>query len=91
MHLKAHLPEIRTIAGAEIHSQLRDTFAHRFDIAKEALFKSVDANANPGSGLQVEAVQPFSERFSSGFVLAEQNLSWSGFQARSRAAFTCDI
>jgi hypothetical protein len=91
MHLKAHLSEIRTIAGAEIHSQLRDAFAHRFDIAKESLLKAVDADANPGSGLKIKAVQPFGEQFSSGFVLAEQNLSWSGFQARSRAAFTCDI
>jgi hypothetical protein len=41
--------------------------------------------------LRVKAVQPFSERFSSGFVLADQNLSWSGFQARSRAAPVCDI
>ena len=91
MHLKAHLSEIRTIAGAEIHSQLRNAFTHRFDIAKESLLKAVDADADPRSGLQIKAVQPFSERFSSGFVLAEQNLSWSGFQARSRAAFTCDI
>src|ERR1039458_1869821 len=90
MHLKAHLPEIHAIAGAKIHSQLRNAFAHRFDIAKESLLKAVDADANPGSGLKVEAVQPFSKRFSSGFVLAEQNLSWSGFQACSRAAFTRD-
>src|ERR1035438_3242266 len=91
MHLKAHLPEIHAIAGAEIHSQLRDAFAHRGDIAKESLLKAVDADADPGSGLQVEAVQPFGERFPSGFVLADQNLSLSGFQARSRAAPTCDI
>jgi hypothetical protein len=41
--------------------------------------------------LQVEAVQPFGERLSSGFVLADQNLSWSGFQTRLRAAPACDI
>lgn len=91
MHLKANLPEIHAIAGAEIHSQLRNAFAHWLDIAKETLFKAVNADADPGSGLQVEAVQPFGERFPSGFVLTDQNLSWSGFQARSRAASTCDI
>ena len=91
MHLKAHLPEIHAISGAEIHSQLRDTFAHRLDIAKESLLKAVDADADSCSGLQVEAVQPFDERFSSGFVLADRNLSWSGFQVRLRAAPACDI
>jgi len=91
MHHKARLPKIHAIAGAEIHSQLRNAFAHRFDIAKESLLKAVDADADSGSGLQVEAFQPFGERFSSGFILADQNLSWSGFQARSRAAPACDI
>jgi len=91
MHLKAHLPEIHAIAGAEIHSQLRNAFAHWFDIAKESLFKAVNTDADPGSGLQVKAVQPFGERLPSGFVPADQNLSWSGFQARLRAAPTCDI
>ena len=91
MHLKAHLPEIHAIAGTEIHSQLRDAFAHRLDIAKESLLKAVDADSDPGSRLQVKAVQPFGERFPSGFVLADQNLSWSGFQTRLRAAPMCDI
>ena len=91
MYLKAILPEIHAIAGTEIHSQLRNAFAHRFDIAKESLLKAVDTDADPGSGLQVKAVQPFGKRFPTGFVLADQNLSWSGFQARLRAAPECDI
>jgi hypothetical protein len=35
--------------------------------------------------LDIQTVKPFGERLSSGFVLANQDISWRGFQLRLRA------
>ena len=91
MDLKVYLPEIDAIAGAEIQSQLRDAFANWLDIAKYAVFKAINANADSGSGLNVEAIQPIRERFAASFVLTNENLSRCGFQVVSQATVECDI
>jgi hypothetical protein len=41
--------------------------------------------------LNIEVIEPFGERFSSGFVPANEDFSWSGFQRCSRATAQCDI
>ena len=81
----SNLSEINPVAGTEIEPQLRDAFANGFHIAEESILKPINADANSGPGLNVEAVEPFSERFSPGFVLANQDISWRGFQLRLRA------
>jgi len=82
MDLKVYLPEIDAIAGAEIQSQLRDAFANWLDIAKYAVFKAINANADSGSGLNVEAIEPIRKWFAAGLVLTDENFSGSGFQIR---------
>ena len=82
MDLKVYLPEIDAIAGAEIQSQLRDAFANWLDIAKYAVFKAINANADSGSGLNVEAIEPIRKWFAAGLVLTNENFSGSGFQIR---------
>jgi hypothetical protein len=85
MDLTPNLPEIHPVTGSKIQPQLRDAFANRFHIAEKPILKAIDADAYSSSGLNVESIQPFGERFSSGFVLTNKNLSWCGFQMRSRA------
>ena len=85
MYLQRFLTEIHSIAGSEIQSQFRDALANRFHIAEKSILKAIDADADSGSGLSVESIQPFGVRFSSGFVLTNKNLSCCGFQMRSRA------
>ena len=91
MDLRPLLPEVDAIAGAKIQPQLRDAFANRFDIAKEPFLQAINPNSNSGSGLYVETVKPFSKRFPSAFVLANENLSRRGFQVCLRARPQCDI
>jgi hypothetical protein len=91
MNLRPFLPEIDPVARAEIQPQLRNTFANRLHIAEKAIFQTINPYANSRSGLNVEAVEPFRERFSPGFVLANEDFSWSGFHTHSRATARCDI
>lgn len=81
----SNLSEINPVAGTEIEPQLRDAFANGFHIAEESILKPINAYANPGPGLDIQTVKPFGERLSSGFVLANQDISWRGFQLRLRA------
>ena len=85
MDLTPNLPEIHPVTGPKIQSQLRNALANRFHIAEKPILEAIDADADPGSGLNVESIQPFGKRFASGFVLANKNLSCCGFQMRSRA------
>ncbi len=55
------LSEVHAVAGSEIEPEFRDSFAYRLDIAKEPILQPVDTDANPGSGLNVEAFEPFGE------------------------------
>ncbi len=91
MDLRSYLSEIHAVTGTKIQSQLRDAFANRFHIAEKPILKPINADADSGSGLNVETVEPFGERFPSGFVLANENLSGRGFQMCSQAAIWCDI
>jgi hypothetical protein len=83
--LTPNLPEIHPVTGTKIQSQLRNALANRFHIAEKPILKAINADANACSGLNVESIQPFSERFPSSFVLTNKNLSRRGFQMRLRA------
>jgi hypothetical protein len=85
MDLKPSLPEIDPVAGTEIQPQLRDAFSGRFNIAKESFFQAVDADADSGTCLNIETVQPFGERFPPGLILANEDFAWGNFQMRSWA------
>jgi hypothetical protein len=85
MNLVPHLPEVDPVTGSKIQPQLRDAMANRLHIAEKPIFQAINADADPRSGLKIESIQPFGERFSSGFVLTNKNLSRRGFQTRLRA------
>ena len=85
------LPEIHAVTGAEVEPELRNSLASRLNVAEKSVFEPVDAYANPRSGLNVETVEPFSERFMPSLVLANENLSRRGFQVYLRARPQCDI
>lgn len=91
MDLISLLSEVHAIAGTEIQPQFRDALAYRLDIAKEPVLQPVDTDTDSGSGLDVEAVEPFCERFASGVVVTNENLPRIGFQGDSPASLVCDI
>ena len=91
MYLKPYLPKVDPVTGPKIQPQLRDAFANRLRIAEQPILKPVNADANPGSGLNVKLHEPFAEWFPSCFVLTNQNFPGCGFQMRSLAATLCDI
>jgi len=91
MNLRPFLSEINPVAGAEIQPQHRDALANLFHIAEKSILKPINADADSRSGLNIEVIEPFGERFSSGFVPANEDFSWSGFQRCSRATAQCDI
>jgi hypothetical protein len=80
MDLKAYLPKIDPVTGTKIQPQLRDAFADRFDITEQPVLKAINANPDSGSGLNIETVEPLGERFPTGFVPTNENLSRCGFQ-----------
>jgi hypothetical protein len=87
----ALLGEIQSIAGPKIEPQFRNSLTRRLNIAEKSIFEPVDADANPRSGLNVETVEPFGERFMPSLVLANENLSRRGLQVYLRARSQCDI
>jgi hypothetical protein len=82
VNLIVNLPEVHSIAGAEIEPEFRNALADRLHVSEKSIFQAVDANPNPRPGLRVKSIQPIRERLSFTIVLANQNLSGSGFQSR---------
>ncbi len=84
MNLISFFSEIHPITGAKVESQFRDAFTQRLNVTKQPILNSINADANPGSRLNIKSVEPFSEWLAPGIILADENLTRNGFQLHTQ-------
>lgn len=91
VNFRALLPEVHAVAGSDIEPEFRNPFSHRLNVAEKSVFQAINPNTDSGSGLNIEAFEPFREQLASAPVLADQNFSRNRFQFRFRATRLCDF